>query len=315
VKKIVSLALLSLITLSVLCLGAFYPCFADEWIVEVISVETGVIKSGAWMPNQYFRKGETISFKVMAINRASVSKDAKITVTLYDRIDQPIGYNDEKVAIPPEMTQTVYIPISIPSWAIDGEAVAYINALQVIEGLPLCPPYCPETSINLTICSCTSKTVIGQGYTADVNVHVTNVYAMEPVMFDLLVYYDDHGEVCNIIGKVDDIILEVGESESFKFIWNTAGVPYGVHYIYVWVYFDYPALEDELLENVTVTVTIPGDVNGDFKVNMQDLYLLILHFGCQNGSPRYIANCDINGDGKIDMKDAFIITSHFGERL
>jgi len=313
-KRIVSLILLSLVLLSAFNSVAFYPCFADEWIVEVISVETGVIEFGRWVQKHYFRKGETVSFKVTVINRASVSKDAKITVTVYDCTDQPIGYNDEEVTLPPETTYTFYIPIDIPNWAVTGEAVACVNALQVIEGIPLCPPYCPETSINLTIYACTSKTVIGKGYTTDVDVPVTNVYAAELILFDLLVYYDDYKKVCGIIGEVDDIVLEVGGSDSFMFIWKTAGVPYGIYYICVWIRFDHPELEDKLLENATVTVTIPGDVNGDFKVDMRDLNLIILHFGSQKGSPDYVANCDINGDGKIDIKDIFIIISHFGQK-
>jgi len=312
-KRIVLLAVLFMVVTSAVNF-AVYPCFAEEWTVEVVSVETGVIESGIWVPKHCFRRCETISFKITVINRASVSKDAKITVTVYDCIDQPIGYNDEKVTLRPETTHTFYIPISIPSWAVPGEAVARINALQVIEGTPLCPPYCPETSTNLTIYACTSKTVIGQGYTTDIDVKVTNVYATEPVMFDLLVCYNDNAKVCNVIGEVDDIVLEVGGSDSFMFIWKTAGVPYGIYYICVWIRFDHPELEDKLLENATVTVTIPGDVNGDFKVDMRDLNLIILHFGSQKGSPDYVANCDINGDGKIDIKDIFIIISHFGQK-
>jgi hypothetical protein len=272
------------------------------------------MESGTWVPKRCVRRDETTSFKIIVINRAFVSKDAKITVTVYDCVDQPIGYDDEEVTLPPETTQTVYIPISIPTWAAVGKAMAWVNALQVIEGLPFCPPYCPETSTNLTIYGCTSKTVIGQGYATDIDVHIANVYAMEPITVDLLVCYDDHGEICDVLGEVGDIILEVEESEPFMFIWNTAGVPYGIYYINVWIYFDYPELEDELLENVTVTVTIPGDVNGDFQVDMRDLCPVIFHFGCQKGGPCYTANCDINGDGKIDTQDAFISISHFGEK-
>lgn len=150
-KRTASFMVLSLAMLSVCYLVAVCPCFGDEWIVEVVSVETGLMESGTWVPKVRFWKGETIFVRATVINRASISKDAKITATIYDDIDQPIGYDDEKITLPPETTQTINLSIRIPSWTATGEAVAYVNALQVIEGIPFCLPYCPETSVSLEI--------------------------------------------------------------------------------------------------------------------------------------------------------------------
>lgn len=150
-KRIASLMLLCLSALIACNLFAVYPCFGDEWSVEVISVETGVMESGTWVPKIWFWKGETVFVRATVINRASASKDAKITATIYDSIDQPIGYDDEEITLPPETNQAVYLSIRIPSWAAADEAVAYVNALRVIEGIPFCLPYCPETSANLAI--------------------------------------------------------------------------------------------------------------------------------------------------------------------
>jgi len=146
-RMYLSLTLLSLVIFSFIY---FYPCFADEWIVEVVSVETGVIESGIWVWRDCFRRSETISFKVTVINRAAVSKDVKITVTVCDRIDRPMGYYDEEVNLPPGTSNIFYLPISIPNWVAGGEAVVRVNALEVIGGMPF-PPCCPETSARLVI--------------------------------------------------------------------------------------------------------------------------------------------------------------------
>lgn len=149
-KKIVPL-ILCLIVLNVCNLVALHPCFGEEWIVEVVSVEPGVMEQGKWVPKALFRNGENMCFKVTAINRSPVSRDVKITITVYDSVNQPIGYDEKVLILLPETTQTVYLSITIPSWAATGKAVAYVNAFQVIEGLPIGLPYCPETSTNLAI--------------------------------------------------------------------------------------------------------------------------------------------------------------------
>jgi len=312
-NRIASLALLSMIILSAFNMVASHLCFGEEWIVEVISSETGIIKSSAWVPENCFRKNETVSLRVTAVNRGSVSKKTRITVTICDRMDQPIGYNEELVTIPPKTTNTVYIPIGIPSWTASGEAVAHTNALQVIEGVPLGPPYCPETITNLTVYAFTSKTVVDRGYTTSIELHVKNVYAMESIKFDLPVCYDDHDGGCHVIRQVNDTVLQVDESKAFILVWNTSGIPYGLYSMYAFIHFTYPQLNDEILEHATVTLTVPGDVNGDFRVNMQDYYNIISHFGGKEGSPRYVANYDINCDGTIDMLDFYITIAHFGQ--
>jgi uncharacterized protein (DUF2141 family) len=57
---------------------------------------------------------------------------------------------------------------------------------------------------------------------------------------------------------------------------------------------------------------IVGDVNGDGKVNMQDIMLVLDAFGSYPGHSRWNAACDLNGDGKVDMADLTIVLSSFG---
>jgi Ca2+-binding EF-hand superfamily protein len=58
-----------------------------------------------------------------------------------------------------------------------------------------------------------------------------------------------------------------------------------------------------------------GDVNGDGKVRVDDVFLVVLAFGSNVGEPRYDPRCDLNGDGKIRVDDLFIVVQHFGEHV
>lgn len=52
-----------------------------------------------------------------------------------------------------------------------------------------------------------------------------------------------------------------------------------------------------------------GDVNGDGKVDVVDLSILLSHYG-QNGAQ---AQGDCNSDGKIDVVDLSVLLSHYGQ--
>lgn len=56
---------------------------------------------------------------------------------------------------------------------------------------------------------------------------------------------------------------------------------------------------------LTVKVSIKGDVNGDFIVNIQDASLIGLYW--QKTVPPAPVDIDINGDGIINIKEASII--------
>jgi hypothetical protein len=63
-----------------------------------------------------------------------------------------------------------------------------------------------------------------------------------------------------------------------------------------------------------VIVTIPGDVQGDFDVDLYDAVALLARYGAKRGNPQYSAVCDIDGDGDIDLYDAVILLTHYGQK-
>lgn len=60
-------------------------------------------------------------------------------------------------------------------------------------------------------------------------------------------------------------------------------------------------------------IHIPGDINGDGKVNLQDLVLLAYSYGSRQGDAKWNPNADIKGDGVVDLADLVLLANHYGQ--
>lgn len=58
---------------------------------------------------------------------------------------------------------------------------------------------------------------------------------------------------------------------------------------------------------------IAGDVNGDGKVDMKDVALVVKAFGAFPSDPRWNPSCDLNLDGRIDLRDIAEVVKDFGK--
>ncbi|MEM1245760.1 MAG: GDSL-type esterase/lipase family protein [Acidobacteriota bacterium] len=63
---------------------------------------------------------------------------------------------------------------------------------------------------------------------------------------------------------------------------------------------------------VSGTTALQGDVDGDGRVDGQDLIQLALSFGARSTNSRYDAAADLNGDGIVDGQDLAVLGSAFG---
>lgn len=160
--------------------------------------------------------------------------------------------------------------------------------------------------INVTLL----KTVVGEGYPMSVGVTVANLGSVSED-FLLTVYAN-----ASVVDS-QTISLPSGNSSTVNFVRNTTGFARG--------HYTIEAVAESVLgeANTTdntyvgglVTVSIPGDIDGNGKVQLVDLVWLALAFGSQVGQPKWNPNADIDGNGVIDRIDLSILAQHYGQHF
>lgn len=71
--------------------------------------------------------------------------------------------------------------------------------------------------------------------------------------------------------------------------------------------------KDETQTHIISLSVLPGDINGDGKVSLQDLVSLANAYGSIPGDPKWNPNADLNGDGKVSLQDLVILANHYGQ--
>jgi hypothetical protein len=150
-----------------------------------------------------------------------------------------------------------------------------------------------------------SKTVVGQGFTMEINVTAQN--------------QGDFAETFNIsisanttTIQTQNIMLLNASADTLTFAWNTTDFAYG-NYTISAVADSVPEETDTMDNALTdgwVVVTIAGDVDGDGDVDRYDFGI----FACAYGSsPPSNPNCDIDGDGDVDRYDFGTFAGNYGK--
>ncbi|MCJ7422854.1 right-handed parallel beta-helix repeat-containing protein [Candidatus Bathyarchaeota archaeon] len=153
------------------------------------------------------------------------------------------------------------------------------------------------------------KTVVGLNYSMSVDTFVMN-YGASAEVFNVTVYANE-----SIIGTFENVALAAGNSTILSLRWDTAGLAYGNYTISavasnVSGEFD---LTDNIKTNGVVYVGIPGDVNGDGKVDVKDIAYVARRFGIGFRDSLWNPNADLNDDGKIDVMDVAAAARQFGK--
>jgi hypothetical protein len=150
-------------------------------------------------------------------------------------------------------------------------------------------------------------------------------FAGQDSSFSLNITVENHGdffETLNMtlyanetaIGNIENISLS-SENLTICFTWNTTGFEYGNYTIsaYIWPVENETNLTDNTLAYFSISVTIRGDVNGDFIVDIYDAIALAGAYNSHVGSLNWNPNADINGDGIVDIYDAIILANHYNQ--
>jgi hypothetical protein len=150
---------------------------------------------------------------------------------------------------------------------------------------------------------------VGRGYDVNVTAKVVN-YGVNDENSGLAIYAN-----ATLVQPKTNITLAAGSSATITVIWNTSGFAYGNHTITATV--DPVPNETNTTDNTLagdwIIVTMPGDLNGDFKVSLQDLTILAADYGSRPGDARWNPNADIIGNGVVGLSDLSTMAIHYGQ--
>jgi len=154
-----------------------------------------------------------------------------------------------------------------------------------------------------------SKTIVGQGLNLPITATVQNQgYFIEN--FNVTVYANT-----TIITTLTDINLTSGNSTTITFTWNTSGFAKGKYTIwaYAWPVPGETYTADNTFIHGTVYVGIPGDVNGNGKVDILDIAIIAKAYGAYPGHAKWNPNADLDDSNNIDIIDIAKAAKNFGK--
>lgn len=109
------------------------------------------------------------------------------------------------------------------------------------------------------------------------------------------------------------------ETRSVLYEWNTTGFPASNTPYSIAAQADVLPYETNTTNNAftdgTVKLKLIGDVNGDGKVDVNDLIAWDAAFGAKPGDPNWNVQADINGDGVVDKQDGLLIVQNYKNSL
>ena len=163
-----------------------------------------------------------------------------------------------------------------------------------------------------------SKTVVGQGYTVNINVTVTNKGEFTET-FNVTLYAN------TTTIETRQITLTSLNSTTITYTWNTTDFAKGNYTL--WAYAEPVQGETDTADNTlfdgSVFMSLAGDVTGgssnpwdfipDRIVDGKDISILSRCFGLTPDKPNWNPNADINGDLCVDGKDISIASRNFGK--
>jgi parallel beta-helix repeat protein len=191
-------------------------------------------------------------------------------------------------------------------WSVAPSIIGSNNTdrYPLVNPWPLAAGHCVGVA-----CVVASKSVIGQGFGCNLTVCLIDKGEYNESSF-VRVYAN-----ATMIGSEPVSAMNVTRVVTVTCVWSTVGLVYGNYTISA--YMEPATGQNDMSENNfilgTVKVTIPGDINGDFQVNLQDLVLLAQAYGSTPGSPNWNPNADITGSGTVGLQDLVILAQHYGQ--
>lgn len=148
-----------------------------------------------------------------------------------------------------------------------------------------------------------AKTIIEEGFCTDVEVTVLNE-GTSPESFLLGVYAN------STLVDMRNVTVQSGSSTVLHFTCNMT-VPCGKYTINVAIE-PLPGQTNVAYNHYTgsnITVTVQGDLNGDFTADLVDLVMLAQAYGSKPGNANWNPNADIDNNGTVGLLDFVILAA------
>jgi len=172
----------------------------------------------------------------------------------------------------------------------------YYVVWEGISGVPVTTP--TEISIFRPVSIMAMKSIVGRGYNLPFEVSVTNLDD-QPVALDVTVSSNS-----TLIETIENANMS-GGTTSLQLTWNDSSFQLG--------YYNLSARVPNMSAGTSVVLTIPGDIIGDFKVELQDLAALAQAYDSKPGDSNWNPNADIDNNGVIGLSDLVILAQHYGQ--
>jgi parallel beta-helix repeat protein len=176
------------------------------------------------------------------------------------------------------------------------------------DNFPLTKPYGGTHDVGLANIEAT-KTIVGQGFNTNMSIKAIN-YGNQAETFNVTIYINQ-----TVILETR-LTLASRNSTIISINLNTTTIEKGNSTVSARL--ETVSGETETSDNTVsswLLVTIPGDVNGDRRIDIFDAITLATVFNTRPTNPNWNANVDINSDGIVDLFDAIILASHFNQHF
>jgi hypothetical protein len=153
-----------------------------------------------------------------------------------------------------------------------------------------------------------AKALVGQGYDLNITVRAADS--------------GDYTETFSVAGYANtthiasqNVTLSSGNSADVGLTWNTTGFAFGNYTLSARgspIIGQLNTTNDNFTGG-SITVSIPGDLNGDFKVSLADLAILAQAYGSKLGDSNWNPNADIDSNGIVGLSDLVALAQHYGQ--
>jgi hypothetical protein len=208
-------------------------------------------------------------------------------------------------------------------WVYDGiETSTSTNVIPIFMNMShtlVAVFRCPHDIAVINVAP--SKTCVGQNQSTEIICTISNVGKFEEIKFGVSIYATLTKNQDQFLLYIDHKTLLIGSTLPVTKTWDTSGYSMGIYTVTCSVtqVGNETITDDNTFVSGSITVTIPGDVNGDFKVKLADLAILAQHYAHRPPDGHVDAlivecfNADIDGNGVVDLSDLVILSQNYGK--